>query len=69
MNIGQISSGLSAANLGTKMGCAVLNKNMDVMKMAGEGLVKMIENAPAPAKVTMERSVNPHIGGNVDMMV
>ena len=83
MNVGQISSGLSAANLGTKIGCAVLNqtplclgkdimvfdKNMDAMKMAGEGLVKMINETPTPSKVSMERSVNPHIGGKVDMLV
>jgi len=69
MNVGQISSGLSAANLGTAIGCAILNKNMDVMKMAGEGLVKMIDAASTPSKVSMERSVNPYIGGNVDMLV
>jgi len=69
MNIRQISSNLSAANLGTKIGFAVLNKNMDAMKTAGEGMVRMIEAAPTPSKVSMERSVNPHIGGNVDMLV
>jgi len=35
----------------------------DVMKQEGEALVEMIEKSTA----AMERSVNPHLGGNIDV--
>ena len=35
----------------------------DVMKQEGQALVEMIEKSTA----AMERSVNPHLGGNIDV--
>lgn len=63
MNIGKISTAMSAINVKNDIGVAVLNKNIDTMEKTGEGLVKIIESAD------LERSVNPHIGGNIDMLI
>lgn len=50
------------ASLG-KIGTAMLSKAMDTNETLGQGLVEMIDAA------AMERSVNPHIGSNFDMLV
>lgn len=44
---------------------AMLSKTMDMQKVEGAGLVKMMDASAA----AMELSVNPHIGGNFDMSV
>ena len=43
MNVGYVSSSLPAINLGTQIEAALLSKNMDAMKIAGESLVEMID--------------------------
>ncbi len=58
MDIASISTAMSMANLQTDIGVAVLSKSMDNMETMGEGLKKILET-----------SVNPHIGGNVDVTV
>lgn len=58
MDIASISTAMSMANLQTDVGVAVLSKSMDTMETMGEGIKKMLET-----------SVNPHIGGNVDVTV
>ena len=58
MDIASISTAMSMANLQTDIGVAVLSKSMDNMETMGEGLKKILET-----------SVNPHIGGNVDVSV
>ncbi|MBO7357420.1 MAG: YjfB family protein [Lachnospiraceae bacterium] len=60
MNISNISLGLTELQKNDQIGIAVLSKAMDTNESLGEGLVNMIDSA------AMERSVNPHIGGNVD---
>lgn len=63
MDIAGVSTALSNISVSSKVSTAVLAKAMDTNKTLGEGLVEMIDSA------AMERSVNPHIGGNFDMSV
>lgn len=63
MDIAGVSTALSNISVSSRISTAVLAKAMDTNKTLGEGLVEMIDSA------AMERSVNPHIGGNFDMSV
>lgn len=54
---------LNQINTASKVGVAVLDNTMETMEKLGQGMVDMIDAA------AMERSVNPHIGGNFDMLV
>lgn len=54
---------LNQINTASKIGIAVLDKGLETLEQTGQGLVDMIN------KSAMERSVNPHIGGNFDMIV
>lgn len=63
MNINKISTVLSDVTLKGNVGIAVLNKNIDTMENTGKQVVKMIEAAD------LERSVNPHIGENIDLFI
>ena len=66
MNIGGISTAsiaLSQINTQRDIGTKLLSKAMDTNEMMGEGIVKMID------KASMERSVHPAVGGNVDYSV
>jgi len=47
----------------SKVSTAVLKQSMDTAEIAGAGLLKMIDAA------AMERSVNPSVGSNFDMVV
>lgn len=49
---------MSAVNIMNDISVKVLSKNLDTMEALGDGMVKM-----------MEMSVNPHIGGNIDISV
>jgi hypothetical protein len=63
MDISGISMALSQIKTNTELGTKLLSKAMDTNEMMGEGIVKMID------KASMERSVNPAVGGNVDYSV
>lgn len=63
MDIAGVSTALSNASLNSKIGTAVLAKALDTEEALGNGIVEMIDAA------AMERSVNPHIGSNFDMLV
>ena len=63
MDIASISMAMSQSTTLTKVGAAVLSNAMDTNESLGKGLVEMIDAA------AMERSVNPHIGSNFDMLV
>ena len=49
---------MSMVNLQSDVGVAMLSKSLDQMETMGEGMQKILET-----------SVNPHIGGNVDVSV
>ena len=63
MDIAGLSVALSQNATLTKVGTAMLDKAMETNESLGHGLVSMIDAA------AMERSVNPHIGSNFDMVV
>ncbi|MBQ9991259.1 MAG: YjfB family protein [Lachnospiraceae bacterium] len=47
----------------TQVGTAMLDKSLENLDSLGQGIVEMLDAA------AMERSVNPHIGSNFDMLV
>ena len=47
----------------SKVDIAMLSKALDANEVAGNGLLNMIDSA------AMERSVNPSVGSNFDMVV
>lgn len=66
MNIGSVTNSIMNINTSNKMSdidIAMLNKGIDNMETMGKGIVNMIDSA------SMERSVNPNIGGNIDLLV
>ncbi|MCR5798585.1 MAG: YjfB family protein [Lachnospiraceae bacterium] len=66
MNIGSISltsMTLTGADSLSKVETAMLSKALDANEAAGAGLINMIDAA------AMERSVNPAVGSNFDMVV
>jgi len=46
---------MSTSNVNSDVGIAVLGKNLDTLKQAGDGMLKM-----------MESSVTPNLGQNID---
>lgn len=58
MDVAALSVSMSQQNLAQQVQVALLSKTMDVMDNNTQALVKM-----------MEMSVNPNLGGNVDIKV
>ena len=67
MSIGGINTdiALSAVRQGTMgdIGTIMLSKALDQQSDEGAGIIKMLDSA------AMERSVNPAVGGNIDIRV
>lgn len=63
MDIAGLSMSLAQQDSLSRVGTAVLAKSLDTMEAQGAGLLKMIDAA------AMERSVNPSVGSNFDMVV
>lgn len=63
MDIATLSMGISQADVINSVGTAVLAKSLDTMKETGAGLIDMMERS------TMERSVNPNLGANIDITI
>ena len=63
MDIASVAMSMTHASSLSKIGTAMLDKAMDTTQALGQGLVELIDAA------AMERSVNPHIGSNFDMIV
>ena len=61
MDIASISTALAQVNTQSAVGTAVLSNALDAQKVTGDGIVSMID------KSSMERSVNPSVGANVDV--
>ena len=62
MNIPELSTALSRANIANKVSSAVLDKAMESSQAAGESLISMMDRS-------MELSVNPAVGSNFDLYV
>lgn len=56
MEITEVLAYIPTMNLGNEIGARIMKMSMDQMKITGEGMKKM-----------MELSVNPSIGGNIDI--
>lgn len=63
MDIASLSMGLAQSRLVTDVGTAMLAKSFDQADQVGEALSELIDSA------AMERSVNPAIGGNIDLYI
>ncbi len=63
MDIPALSMALANTRTLSEIGTAVLSKAMDQNEIQGAGLVNMIDAA------AMERSINPAVGSNFDMLV
>ena len=63
MDIAGLSMALAAHATQSNVGTAVLSKAMDTNEVLGERLVQMIDAS------AMERSVNPHVGSNLDIRI
>lgn len=63
MDIAGLAMNLSTVSTMSKIGTAVLSKALDTNEALGEGLVQMLDAA------AMERSVNPAVGGNIDISI
>ncbi|MCR4651456.1 MAG: YjfB family protein [Lachnospiraceae bacterium] len=63
MDIAGLSMSMARQNSLSEVGTAVLAKTLDTVEANGAGIVKMIDAA------AMERSVNPSVGSNFDMVI
>ena len=63
MDIASISMALAQTNTLSKVGIAVLDRALETNESAGQGIINLIDAA------AMERSVNPAVGSNFDMLV
>ncbi len=63
MNIGNVSMALAQSSSLSDVGTAVLGKSLETAEQNGNGLLKMLNSA------ALERSINPSIGANFDMVV
>lgn len=63
MDIASLSMGLAQSKLITDVGTAMLAKSFDQAKQVGETITELVDSA------AMERSVNPSIGGNIDLYI
>ena len=63
MDIASVAMAMTHASSLSKIGTAMLDKVLDTNEEFGAGLMKLMDSA------AMERSVNPHIGSNFDMIV
>lgn len=62
MNIPELSTALANTKVMNQVGIAVLDKALENSETAGESLIQMMDRS-------MELSVNPHIGSNIDLFV
>lgn len=58
MDVAALSTALSNVNLANQVSVQVLSMSLDTLEVTGDGMRKM-----------MEMSVNPSVGGNIDVSV
>ena len=58
MDIAALSTAMSLTNIQTDFGIAMLDKSLENMEAMGDGMKKILET-----------SVNPYLGGNIDVSV
>ena len=62
VNIPQLSMALAQTQTLSDIGIAVLSKSLDSMEASGDQLVDMMQSS-------MELSINPSIGANIDLFI
>lgn len=63
MDIAGLSMAMSASQVNSAFGVAMLSKSLDAASTAGDQITDMIDAA------AMERSVNPAVGANFDLYI
>lgn len=63
MDIPGLSMAMSASQVNSAFGVAMLSKSLDAMAVTGNQITDMMDAA------SMERSVNPSVGGNYDTYI
>lgn len=63
MDFGSLSVSMAQSQLMTDVSTAILAKSMDTAEQTGAQVVDMIERS------SMENSVTPNLGSNIDIMV
>lgn len=63
MDISGLSMALTQTKIQGDLGVVMLSKALDLNETLGDGMVAMLDAS------ALERSVTPHIGGNIDIMV
>lgn len=63
MDIAALSMAMAQQNISQSVGVAMLDKTLDVAKAESSDIISMIDSA------ALERSVNPMVGGNIDICV
>ena len=63
MDITGLSMNMATADVMNSFSVAMLSKSLDTSQDFGQGLVAMIDAA------ALEQSVNPNVGGNIDISI
>lgn len=63
MDIPGLSMSLSQISMQGDIGMAVLKQGLETGEMLGQGMIEMLDAA------SMERSVRPYLGANIDIMI
>jgi len=63
MDFALLSMNLAQSQLMTNVSTAVLAKSMDMAEATGESITQLIDSA------TMEHSVHPELGSNIDIFI
>ena len=63
MDIEGLSMSMAQSQMVSSIGTQVLAMSIDKMETAGAGMIDMMNRS------MMENSVNPNLGGNIDIMV
>ncbi|MCL2718906.1 MAG: YjfB family protein [Lachnospiraceae bacterium] len=62
MNIPALSMNMAQIDVGNKVGIAMLSKSLDMAEETGAAMIQMMDQS-------MELSVNPHLGGSIDLSI
>lgn len=63
MDIASLSTSLATANLQNSVSVSMLAKSLDNSEVLADGLMDILDSA------SMERSVTPYLGGNIDILL
>lgn len=63
MDIAALSMAMSQNNIMESVGVAMLSKSLDTQEMVGSEVLQLLDGA------ALERSINPSIGGNIDLSI